>query len=157
SRRACARRVLLFMAMTAALSLPLGAIRLANTAHADPLVAGEPIAAVATAATSMEEASLNAVLASMQPHASSHDLLRRGADQLRNKQYEEALATLQQVDAKSWSDKDRQNLNELIAKAKQGADQRQLARAEFDQGQAALSANKPAEAVAHFKNAANND
>src|SRR6266480_3692947 len=67
------------------------------------------------------------------------------------------MATLQQVDAKNWKHKDKQNLNELIAKAKEGADQRQAARSEFDQGEAALASNKPAEAVAHYRNVLKND
>src|SRR2546421_8883906 len=114
-------------------------------------------AAPSAGAPAASDDSVSVILASMQPQASSDDLLRRGADQLRHKQYEEALATLQQVDAKNWNEKDKQNLNELIAKAKEGADQRQAARAEFEQGEAALASNNPAQAVAHYRNGLKND
>src|SRR5262245_50574669 len=86
-----ARRRMTRVALTAALLAPISLVGFSS------LRAETPIAPGASAADSV-----NVILASMQPQASSDDLLQRGAQELKNKQYEEALATLQQVDAKNW-------------------------------------------------------
>jgi general secretion pathway protein D len=143
TKRRSPGRALASLALTAALTAPLSAL------------AGETVNGVAPVSLAGDVA-VASLVSSLQPQASSDDLLRRGADQLNRKQYEEALATLQQVDAKSWNEKDRQTLNDLIARAKNGAEQRQAARTEFEQGEAALAANNPAQAVAHYRNAADN-
>src|SRR5437867_7297695 len=84
------------------------------------------------------------------------DQLRQAEDQLANNQYEEALATLQQINAQSLNDAQRNAMTQLMTQAQSGAEQRRAARTEFEAGQAALAANNPAEATAHFEAAANN-
>lgn len=104
-----------------------------------------------------EEAPALPVLAFEQPQMSNQDLLKLGNDQFNNKQYEEAVATLQQVKAEELNEADRQNLQQVLAKAEAAATQRKQARTEFEQGEEALKAGKPADAIAHYKAAAANE
>ncbi|MCC7350285.1 MAG: hypothetical protein IT446_06920 [Phycisphaerales bacterium] len=97
------------------------------------------------------------VLAFEQPQMSNQDLLKLGVDQFNNKQYEEAVATLQQVKAEELNDADRQSYQQTLSKADAAATQRRQARAEFEMGEAALKEGKPADAIGHYKAAAANE
>lgn len=83
-------------------------------------------------------------------------LLKKGADELNNRQYEEALATLQQVNTEGWKDAEKATLADMISRAQFGSDQRKAARAEFEKGEAALASSNPTEAIAHYRAAADN-
>ncbi|MCC6424751.1 MAG: hypothetical protein IT447_14850 [Phycisphaerales bacterium] len=104
-----------------------------------------------------EEAAALPVLAFEQPQMSNQDLLKLGVDQFNNKQYEEAVATLQQVKAEELSEADRQSLQQTLSKADAAATQRRQARAEFEMGEAALKEGKLAEAIGHYQAAASNE
>ncbi|MEO6435884.1 MAG: hypothetical protein ABIP55_08995, partial [Tepidisphaeraceae bacterium] len=91
-----------------------------------------------------------------QPSGSALDLLKQGERQYKDKQYEEAVATLQQIDPQQLSRGDRKDLGDALADAEQAASGRREARAQFEQGEAALAANSPAEAITHYKAAADN-
>jgi general secretion pathway protein D len=110
----------------------------------------DPAAAEARAQASGE------VLLAQAQTPSTGDALKQGLDQYKSGAYEDAVTTLQAIDASALSDKDRKSLNDTLAKAGAAADQRRAARAEFEQGQADLNANKPGSAITHFKNAAEN-
>src|SRR4029079_3731278 len=74
----------------------------------------------------------------------------------RNAQYEEAVATLQSVNADALSDADKKSLYDTLGKADSAAAARKSARAEFELGQDALRNNRPGEAIAHYYNVVNN-
>lgn len=86
----------------------------------------------------------------------SDELLKQGVEQLEQKQYEEAQATLSQIKPESLPAKSRKELARSLAEASAAAAQRQAARGEFQQGEAALQAGQPDQAVAHYKAAARN-
>ena len=96
------------------------------------------------------------VLAVQQPTLSPADALREGVRQYRNGQYEEAVATLQSVNADSLSEADRKALYDTLGRADSAAASRKSARAEFELGQEALKANRPGEAIHHYYNVVNN-
>ncbi|HVT90213.1 MAG TPA: hypothetical protein VHD56_15280 [Tepidisphaeraceae bacterium] len=95
-------------------------------------------------------------LAEQQPAMTNHDRLAKAITEYRNGQYEESLADLQQVQPDQLGDRDHRDLNEYMARADSAANQRKAARAEFEQGEQALAANKPIEAAAHYQAASNN-
>lgn len=117
-----------------------------------PLLEEPPRQAVASAAGFASEAS------AWQPAPLSNDeLLRKGADELNRRQYEEALATLQQVQPPAdWDDASRRTLADMLAKAEQGATERRAARAAFERGESALASGNAAEAMAQYRLAAEN-
>jgi general secretion pathway protein D len=82
--------------------------------------------------------------------------LAKGIAQYNAHEYEEAVATLQTVNGDQLSAQGKQSLSDTLAKATDAADQRKAARAEFEKGEQALSANQPAVALQHYKNAAAN-
>ena len=63
------------------------------------------------------------------PNLSNTDLLKLGITQYDSGQFEEADATLQQVDPKALSDQDRRTLVDALSKADEAANQRRAARA----------------------------
>jgi type II secretory pathway component GspD/PulD (secretin)/tetratricopeptide (TPR) repeat protein len=86
----------------------------------------------------------------------NRERLLRGIDHYRKDRYEEALADLQQVNAEMLGETDRKNLIDYLARSESAANQRRAARAQFEQGEAALAANKPGEAINYYKAAQNN-
>jgi type II secretory pathway component GspD/PulD (secretin)/tetratricopeptide (TPR) repeat protein len=97
------------------------------------------------------------VLAAEMEQLSADEALAKGLQELRDGMYEEALATLQQVQADQLSsDEARKNLETSIAKAAEGASQRQNARAAFERGEEALAAGNFADAIALYNEAAKN-
>ncbi len=87
-----------------------------------------------------------------QTAAGASTLLRRGIDQYRAHQYEEAEATLKQIRPTQLSPDQQKQLRKTLDDATAAANRRRDARAQLQQGQAALKANKPDAAIAHFKN-----
>lgn len=85
------------------------------------------------------------------------DALRQGQALLEKKQYEEALAILQQVNAGKLNDAEKKDLAGSLKQATDAAAQRKAARAEFELGEAALKDGKSADAVTHYRAAASND
>jgi general secretion pathway protein D len=104
-----------------------------------------PVAYLACAPQAMAQAS-----------ATPSQTLASGVKQFQDGQYEEAVSTLQSVNADALNDQDKRTLYETLGKADSAAAQRKAARAEFAAGQEALRANKPAEAIQHFTNASTN-
>jgi general secretion pathway protein D len=73
-----------------------------------------------------------------------------GIDQYNQGQYEDSLATLQEVEIKSLSQQDRQTLVSVLGKAGEAATERRSARAELARGEEARKANNLAEAQTHY-------
>jgi type II secretory pathway component GspD/PulD (secretin) len=90
------------------------------------------------------------------PKASDADLLRQGMDQYSKGQYEESLATLQQIKADALPAEQRKSYDSVIKNAESAANERKSARAAFEQGQAALQKKDASEALKQFQAAANN-
>ncbi len=111
-----------------------------------------PDAAVLASASAVAETAT----AEMAEPMGNKDRLTQGLEEYRRGQYEEALADLQQVNADLLGERDRKDLNDTLAKAENAANQRKAARAEFEQGEQALSNNQPTEAVVHYRAAMNN-
>jgi type II secretory pathway component GspD/PulD (secretin) len=88
--------------------------------------------------------------------ASDADLLKHGIAQYNSGQYEQAVATLGQVDAKALSDEQRQALATMIGKADAAANDREAARVEFARGELARKADRLADAIAHYQAALSN-
>ncbi|MDB5319128.1 MAG: hypothetical protein JWN40_759, partial [Phycisphaerales bacterium] len=91
-----------------------------------------------------------------QPKASDADMLRQGVDQFSKGQYEESLATLQQVKPAALSADEKKSYEFAIKDAESAANERKFARAAFEQGQAALDKKDANEALKQFQMAANN-
>jgi type II secretory pathway component GspD/PulD (secretin) len=70
------------------------------------------------------------------------DLLKTGIDQYNQGQYEQSVATLQQVDIKSLSDQDHQTLISVLSKANEAATERRQAREELSLGDDARKADR---------------
>lgn len=135
------------------------AVALAVPVVASPLIAEEP---TATPSAPVIDAVLpvnngSPVLSlSMQP-MSNPELLSKGADELNNKQYEEALATLQQVQADpNWDEATKGTFAQMMKKAEEGASERRAARAAFEKGETALAAGNSVEAISQYRVAAEN-
>ncbi|MGA2443580.1 MAG: hypothetical protein ABSH08_21715, partial [Tepidisphaeraceae bacterium] len=77
-----------------------------------------------------------------QANPSNADLLKLGINQYNQGQYEESVATLQEVSVKSLSDQDRQTWVSILSKANEAATQRRDARAELARGDEARKANQ---------------
>lgn len=92
----------------------------------------------------------------VQATPSAEQLLQQGLEQLARSEYEEAVATLQQVDAAALTDPQKTQLGEALTKAQSAADSRKAARASFEQGQQSLAAGDPSAAYVHYRAAANN-
>ena len=87
--------------------------------------------------------------------ASDADLLKQGIAQYNDGQYEQAVATLTEVNAKALNDEQRQALATMLGKADQAANDRQNARIEFARGEDARKADRIADAVSYYKAALN--
>ncbi|MBC8106779.1 MAG: hypothetical protein H7Z14_09335, partial [Anaerolineae bacterium] len=94
--------------------------------------------------------------ADQQPKMSNADRLATGVRQYEKKQYEEAVATLQQVDAGMLGPRDQKLLADTLTNAQNASQQRKNARAEFEKGEDALRNNQPAEAMQHYRAASDN-
>jgi Flp pilus assembly secretin CpaC/tetratricopeptide (TPR) repeat protein len=92
----------------------------------------------------------------VQATPSAEQLLQQGLEQLARSEYEEAVATLQQVDAAALNDAQKSQLSESLTKAQSAANARKAARAAFEQGQQALAAGDPSAAYVQYRAAANN-
>src|SRR5439155_12572895 len=90
-----------------------------------------------------------------QPAMTTGELLRVGIEQYNKKQYEVALSTLQQIKPEDLSESDRKTLATYLQNAEAAANQRKNARSEFQMGETAMQKNAPAEALTHYKAAAN--
>lgn len=88
---------------------------------------------------------------------SAQDLLKQGQSQLSDHQYEEALASLKQIQRDSLSGADQKALDSALDQAQKGADGRKAARDEFQAGETSLAAGNPADAISHYRNAASNN
>jgi type II secretory pathway component GspD/PulD (secretin) len=146
------RRRMAALALAVGMSAPAGLVRFAAAQQAPVLIDAD--------AAEQRAAGGNVQLAQADTAAaapSAADALKQGQDQFKAGDYEDALSTLQAIDASTLtSDRDRRALSDTLKKAEAAAAQRQAARAEFEQGQADLNANKPGAAAQHFKNAAEN-
>src|SRR5581483_5785342 len=91
-----------------------------------------------------------------QAKPSNADLMKQGAAQYNNGQYEESLATLQQVDGKTLSDQDHNKLVDLLSRSESAANERKAARAQFEMGEQARQSHRLVEAKAHYVSAMNN-
>jgi general secretion pathway protein D len=91
-----------------------------------------------------------------QPKASDADLLRQGLDQYSKAQYEEALATLQQVKPDALNAEQKKSYDSVFKDAESAANERKAARAAFEQGQAALDHKDAGEAMKQFQAVAAN-
>jgi tetratricopeptide (TPR) repeat protein len=98
---------------------------------------------------------LLSILMDDQP-ASSADALAQGVSQLSNKQYEEALASLQQAKASDLDEAQKAQLSSALAEAEKAAGERKAARAAFEQGEAALASGDSVTAIWHYKAAREN-
>lgn len=127
--------------------------RNANAKRRRRVAAFSIAAAVALPAGVVELAKLYAQ--DVQP-ASSQELLTQGQQQLANHQYEEALATLKQVQRPNLSDSDRKKYDSALGKAQTAADGRIAARHEFETGETDFDAGKTAAALTHYRAAASN-
>src|SRR5688572_28899076 len=103
---------------------------------------GQQVPIVLNDAAQREQFDKQIVLAAQQT-LTPQQQLKQGTDQYKAKEYEDALATLQAVDPNALNERDRRSLGDALKKAETAAGQRRAARAEFEQGQADLSANKP--------------
>jgi type II secretory pathway component GspD/PulD (secretin)/tetratricopeptide (TPR) repeat protein len=92
----------------------------------------------------------------VQAAANPGELLQQGIEQFNRKEYEEAVSTLQQVDASSLPDAQKQTLASTLAQAQSAANQRKAARAAFEQGETALGAGDPAAAIVQYRSVINN-
>jgi hypothetical protein len=111
---------------------------------------------LAPSAFARPDANDNAADVDQQPKMSNADRLATGVRQYEKKQYEEAVATLQQVDSGMLGPRDQKLLADTLANAQSAAQQRKLARAEFEKGEDALRNNNAAEAMQHYKAASEN-
>jgi type II secretory pathway component GspD/PulD (secretin)/outer membrane protein assembly factor BamD (BamD/ComL family) len=87
---------------------------------------------------------------------SSQELLAQGEKQLASQEYEEAVATLKQIQPGNLSDADKKKYEKALAKAQTGADGRTGARSEYDAGETALAAGDLGTALNHYHSAASN-
>jgi general secretion pathway protein D len=78
------------------------------------------------------------------------DLLSRGITLYNQGQYDQSVATLQEVDIKSLSAQDHQTLVSILAKANEAATQQREARSELAQGDESRQASQIADAQAHY-------
>lgn len=95
------------------------------------------------------------ILSDQQP-ATSADALAQGAEQLANRQYEEALASLQQARADDLNDEQKAQLQTSLAEAEHAAGERKAARAAFEQGEAAVASGDAIHAIWYYKVAREN-
>lgn len=98
---------------------------------------------------------LLSILLDDQP-ASSADALAQGLSQLANKQYEEALASLQAAKPADLNDEQKGQLTTALAEAEKAAGERKSARAAFEQGEAALASGNAVGAIGFYKAARDN-
>ncbi|MGH7179489.1 MAG: hypothetical protein ACREJC_19085, partial [Tepidisphaeraceae bacterium] len=131
------RRTLIVLGLGVLLALPVGRFALARL-HAD------------------SSTSNNSWLDALEQDMPNADRLRLGIDQYRRGLYEEAVATLQRVKPESLSPSDQKQLSDTLARAQAAASERKAARAEFEKGEEALAANRPGEAMGHYRSAAEN-
>jgi general secretion pathway protein D len=101
-------------------------------------------------------AAARAALNSMAEPVDDAGKLAKGIAQYNAHEYEEAVATLQSVNGDQLSDQGKASLTDTLAKAQAAADQRKAARAEFEKGEQALTANQPGVALEHYQAAAAN-
>jgi hypothetical protein len=145
------RRQMAALALAVGMAAPAGFGRFAAAQQAPLLV--DAAAAEQRAASNADD---NVLLAQAQT-GSPAEALKQGQNQFKAGEYEDALSTLQAIDASTLtSERDRRALADALSKAEAAAAQRRAARAEFEQGQADLNANKPGAAARHFKAAAEN-
>ena len=148
------RRQMAALALAVGMAAPAGFGRFAAAQQAPLLV--DAAAAEQRAAGNSAAANDNVILAQAQT-GSPAEALKQGQDQFKAGEYEDALSTLQAIDASTLtSERGRRALADALSKAEAAAAQRRAARAEFEQGQADLEANKPGAAARHFKAAAEN-
>ncbi|MGH7213518.1 MAG: hypothetical protein ACREIT_01960, partial [Tepidisphaeraceae bacterium] len=93
------------------------------------------------------------LLAATEQQVSNDELLKRAADEYNGKMYEEAQATLQQINPEELGAEQRKSVDQMMADVSAAAEQRKSARAAFERGQEALQNDKPAEAMALFREA----
>ncbi len=98
---------------------------------------------------------LLSILMDDQP-ATSADALAQGVQQLANKQYEEALASLQAAKPADLNDEQKTQLTASLAEAEKAAGERKAARAAFEQGEAAMSSGDSVKAIWFYKQAREN-
>jgi type II secretory pathway component GspD/PulD (secretin) len=90
------------------------------------------------------------------PRSNNADLLKEGIDQYNQGQYDQSVATLQEVDIKSLNDQDHQTLVSILSRANEAAVERREARAELINGDEARKANHIVDAEQHYNAVLNN-
>lgn len=96
-------------------------------------------------------------VATQQSNLAPVDALKLGSQQFADGKYEEAVATLQQVDATKLDDGQKASLQQVLGQATSAANQRKAARAEFERGEEALAQNHVADAIEAYQSAASNE
>jgi Flp pilus assembly secretin CpaC/tetratricopeptide (TPR) repeat protein len=91
------------------------------------------------------------LLAMQEQRPSNAELLRRGQQEFRNNNYEEALSLLQQIEPEMLPASDQRLVAELLAKAEDSVNRRRAARAQFERGEAALSSGDALGAIGAYK------
>jgi len=155
--RRCSRGRLARLAAAVALAVPVMAISPLGVHAEDRPAGGRGSALVESGVRTVDDQPI-AINLSLQPTPlSAQELLKKGVDELNNKQYEESLATLQQVEPDaSWDDATRQTFADMLTKAETGATQRRAARAAFEKGEAELAAGNSVAAIENYRQAAEN-
>ena len=128
-------RALAALSLAVAVAAPLGVTTLSS------LRAAEPAAPV---------------MLLQQPTLAPSAALKEGVRQFNARQFEEAVSTLQAIDASALNDAERKTLTDTLQRADSAAAQRKSARAEFELGQESLRNNRPGAAIVHYNNVINN-
>jgi general secretion pathway protein D len=117
------------------------------------VAAAAPVVALSSRAAAMNEMDQALVLLAEQAKTGDAELLAKGMDQCDKGQFEDAQATLVQVKADGLSAGEKAKLAEAMKKVEGALSARKAARAEFELGEQALSANDVEGAIKHYRNA----
>src|SRR5207248_7056371 len=145
------------IALAVAVASPANLITALSTCAAEaPTAAGGKDESYRPAAAPRPFVGIIPALLAEQPKASDSDLLKQGIDQFGKGQYEESLATLQQIKPDGLNPEEKRAYQSTIKDAESAANERKSARAAFEQGQAALDKKDANEAAKQFQAAMNN-
>ena len=151
-----ARRRAMVLSMAIIAGVPLAGIALSHSGLAARAADADTGSAVAVAADTEDLAAARAALAQLAEPVDDAGKLAKGIAQYNAHSYEESVATLQSINTDQLSAQQKQALTDTLAKASSASDQRKAARAEFEKGEQSLSSNQPADAMTHYRAAADN-
>lgn len=115
------------------------------------VAAAAPVVMLNPEASALTELDRALVLLSDQAKPTDPQLLAQGIELYNKSQYEEAQVTLQQAKAEGLSQAEQARLAETLTKVEAALNARQAARANFEQGEAALAANNADQAISHYR------